>query len=344
MHIYEYMFSAIIIFSILLASSLMVVPMAQPSRNVSEIEQLKVVAQKIMTQLILNTGDPPDWGSDTSIDENDLVTFGLAKYADTTRDAYVLDSDKVLRLDSTNPLHVHPATAAKLLNLGNDYGFTISFYPALNVTISKSQGYDQYIIDVRTIYANLPIANAKVTARMYYVDGEVIVGPILKLTWTALDGKCSISFDGISTKLKILIVVVDYSGIRVIKTFHEEDPSISCAKIVGNRLFFDGNYDVSNAQEIIVVKGSTGYIIQNLTVNLRKVDEAIYDLAYLEPTTITVLASSGDKLIYASKEIDITYSTIPGASVFPFSYTLERMVTISNSVYYVRLQVWRMSW
>ncbi|MEM3666947.1 MAG: hypothetical protein QW222_07710 [Candidatus Bathyarchaeia archaeon] len=344
MHIYEYMFTAIIIFSILLASSMMVVPMAQPSRNVSETEQLKVVAQKIMTQLILNTGDPPDWGSDTSIDENNLNTFGLAKYADTTRDAYVLDPDKVLRLDITNPLYVHPATTAKLLNLGNDYGFTISFHPALNVTITKSHGYDQYVIDVRTIYANQPIANAKVFARIYYVDEGKIVSSTLKQALTALDGKCSISFDGISTKLKILVVVVDYSGIRVVKTFHEEDPSISRAKIVGNRLFFEENYDVSYAQEIIVVKGPPGYIIQNLKVDLGKVDETIYDLAYLEPTTITVLASNGDKLIYASKEIDLTYSTIAGASVFPFSYTLERMVTIANSVYYVRLQVWRMSW
>lgn len=344
MEFYEYLFTAILIFSILIASSIMIVPMVQPSRNVTEKEQIKIVTQKIMTQLVLNTGDPPDWGSDTSIRSDDLTAFGLAKYADTTRDAYVLDADKVNRLISNNPsIQINPSTAAKLLNLDADYGFAIEFYPALDVHISTES--NKYSITVKSPQTGSPIVNAKITAKMFSVTDGNIVGSDQKEDSTATNGKCTIEFDDTNTEMKVLAVAISYNGLNMV-TFKAAE-NVKQAKIIGNRLYVNEHYDISSAIEIITVKSSAGYSIQNLPrpFNLISINEKTYELEYVEPSTVAVLATDGNTLIFASKEIPkLTYSTIQDADSLPLAYTLERMVTIADSAYYLRLQVWRMSW
>ena len=344
MHIYEYLFTAIIIVTILLASSTMIGTLSGPSRSVSEKEQLKVAAQKIITQLLLDTGDPSDWGSDVTIDESNLKAFGLAKHGETTRDAYVLDPDKVLRLDNTHPLFIHPSRIINLLNLGKEYGLTLEIFPAIKVNLTIDS--NEYKVKVSSEYGELPIFGADVTARMYYASNGAINRSLTLTSQTRANGECTFNFGNISSEMKVLILGINYYGVRVVKVFPAG--SVAKAHFVGNHLFLNEAYNISGneAYEIIVEKRDGGYMIEDVKFSLDKVGDVKFDLTYVEPSTVAILAISedGTKLIFASKEVNLTYSSIPGVWSFPFAYSVERSVVIGGSAYIVRMYLWRMSW
>jgi len=349
MHIYEYLFTAIIIVLILLSSSTMIETISEPSHSTSEKEQLKVTAQKIMTQLLLDPGNPPDWGNNIDIDPSNLTTFGLAKYSETTREAYVLDSDKVLRLNNTNPLFIPPSSVINLLNLGYEYGLALEFYPALNVSITKTPSSDRYNVSVTSDYGELPIVLANVTARMYYHNSssQTIASTDAIFSQTVADGKCIVDFGNFTTEMKILSLVINYYGIRIVKSF-PVGSSVTQAHLIGNYALLNQAYNLSSsATEIIVTKKGGVHTIENVASNLNKIEDTIFELAYVEPSTVAILTLSedGTKLIFASKEVTLTYSSIQGVSLsFPFAYSIERSVTIGGSAYVVRLYLWRMSW
>jgi len=352
MHIYEYLFTAIIIVTILLASSTMIGSVSEPSRSTSEKEQLKVTAQKIMTQLLLDPGNPHDWGSNIDIDPSNLTAFGLAEYTETTREAYVLDSDKVLRLDSTNPLLIPSSSVINLLNFGYDYGLALEFYPALNVSIPLITS-DNYTVRVTSDYGELPIVGANVSARIYYYDSskKMIENTPLIVDQTSIDGQCIVDFStlGLPTEMKVLILVVDYYGVRIVKTHIPTWSNVTQAYLIGSNLFFSQPYNISDneAYEIIATKKGGTDTIENVTYSLSMEEEKKFKLPYVEPSTVALLTVSqdGTKLIFASKEATLTYSSIPGVSLsFPFAYSIERSVTIGGSAYIVRLYLWRMSW
>jgi len=345
MHIYEYLFTAIIIFAMLIASSTIVITISQPQTTITDKEQLKITAQKIMTQLTLDPGDPPEWGSDTSITPNQLTTFGLAKYGETTREAYVLDPDKVLRLDNANPRYIPPYDVINLLNLATQYGLRLEINPALNVTVTNTTNTDTYEATVITNDIGFPIALAEVTARIFYVDTntqKITARPSIT-NITLFDGKCQFTFDA-TPEPKVLVLAVNYYGIRIIRAL-PVGTGVTQAYLIGNHTLLDQNYTVTEATEIIAEPSTNGYMIQNVTSTITSIDSTTFDLNYLEPSTVAVMAvaDGGNTLLFASKEASLTYSSIAGATSFPFSYSLERTVTISGSAYIMSLTIWRMS-
>jgi len=358
MHTYEYLFAAIIIVAILLSSSTMIGTISEPSRSTSEKEQLKVAAQKLIAQILLDPGDPSDWGSNVDINESYLKAFGLAKHGETTREAYVLDPDKVLRLDNNNPLPTSPSSVINMLNLGNDYGFALRIYPALTLSINLTDPNSaRYEVSVNSEYGGLPIVGARVTAKLYYynVSTQEISSTNLMFNNTTYDGKCTLSFNT-TAETKTLIAVADYYRIRVVKAF-STGPNVATAHLFGWENGFGRpsylilnepcNISRNNTHEIIVEKMGEGYMIENVTYNLTQMDDRKFSLTYVEPSAAAVLAFSEDaKLILASREANITYSSIPGIVdwSFPFAYSIERTVLIGGCAYIVRLYLWRMSW
>ena len=344
MHIYEYLFTAIIIVLILLSSSTMISTISEPSHSTSEKEQLKVTAQKIMTQILLDPGNPSEWGSYVDINENNLTTFGLAKYSETTREAYVLDPSKVLRLDSAIPsqFYISPSRVIDLLNLGYDYGFALEFYPALIVDYNATTNE----VSVNSQQDGLPIWLANVYARMYYYNetSGQIESTFQINTITGVNGTCIVDF-GIHPEKKILILVVDYYGVRVMKVVDPSGSNVMRAYLLGNRLYGASNIS-DNAIEIMVHRKAGRYAIENVTYSTSKEN--------IEPTTVAILALSDDsnQMIFAprlpvsdaSEEARLTYSSIQGVELsFPFAYSVERSVIICGSAYIVRLYLWRMS-
>jgi hypothetical protein len=348
MHIYEYLFAAILIVIIVIASSTMVETLSEPARSTSEKEQLKVAAQKIITQILLDPGDPSDWGSNIAINENNLKAFGLAKSSNTTREAYVLDTDKVLRLDNTNPLYIPPSKILNLLNLGYEYGFALDIHPALNVTITNLS-LDEYKVNVTSEYGETPIIGANVTAKLYFFNNitQKIDNIPIPISPTDIDGKYIFDFGDTQTQKKVLFVVVDYYGIHVVKTYIPSTSSVVEAYLIGHNIFLDSTYTIfGNVTQVLVTKENGEYTIKNVTTPVNKIETGKYSMTYVEPSATKILAmSESNTLIFASRDATLIYSSIEGVSLsFPFAYSIERSLIIGGSVYVVRLYLWRMSW
>lgn len=347
MHMYEYLFTAILIIAILVASSMMVMTFPKSPSNVSEREQLKEVAQKIMTQLLLSPGEPPEWGSDITLNASGIVMLGLAAYSYTTREAYVLDPDKVLRLNSLlqnfkPALYIQPQDAIHLLNLGNDYGFKIEFYPALNVTVDL----DNYKVKVTSNYNGLPIVGANLVARLYYLEGSSqIVGTQLKTGITDYAGECILNFSEVSTDKKVLTLVVEYFGIQITTVVASQNVIDAC--FLGNYLLLNSGLSLSenNVLEIYITKDGEGqFTIKDIAYSIAEMGNGQCQLSYIEPSTKAILAVANDNLICALKIIPESYASIGGDVFIPFAYSVERTVSIDNTLWIVRLYVWRMSW
>ncbi|MBS7610504.1 hypothetical protein KEJ19_08155, partial [Candidatus Bathyarchaeota archaeon] len=210
----EYIVTALIIVSIVVASMTMATSLVTPLRTIFEGDRLKMVAEKLLTQILLSEGFPADWGSKAGIANNELKVFGLASQYETTREAYSLDIDKVARLDASNPLYLSPEYASKLLNLGNEYGFALEFIPAL--TISASPNLNGVEVTVKNHESQL-VAGAKVAAKLYWVEpgGLYKSSTTLKAT-TDPTGMCKLKFSDISGILQsgVLIIYVDNYGTR----------------------------------------------------------------------------------------------------------------------------------
>lgn len=348
MHIYDYLFTTLIIIAILFASSTMISATFEPLRAIAGREQLKVAAQKLLTQILLEPGDPPNWGGNASIAEGGLKAFGLARQREATREAYVLDVDKVLRLSALNPLYISPSYVASLLNLGRDYGFVIEISPAMNVSVA-SDTPDEYEVSVSSGRGGLPISNAAITARIFYVSNGAIGSTALKTNVTGYDGKCIIGFGGIPSEMKVLILVVEYYGVRVVKA-SPVGSNVITVHLVGNILFVDEKYASfwGQAYEIIASEKAGGYAIENVTSSLNPLSEGKFSLTYLEPSIaalLSVFENDGSQfLALAWRDATLTYSTISGMSSSPFGFSVERAVMIGGSAYVIKLNLWRMSW
>jgi hypothetical protein len=354
MHIYEYLLTAVMIMAILLSSVSMVEMISEPARNVSEKEELKVAVQKLMTQILLNPGNPPDWGSNFTADS--LKTFGLAKYSETTRDVYVLDPDKVLRLNDallqlevTSQLYIPPSRMRDLLNLGMEYGLALQLSPALTVTINKISDLDKYEVDIASDFGVLPIFGANVTARMFYYDAStsLVSSTGMTVNKTTYNGKCIVDFGNLNSVAKILVLVAEYYGEYVVKVM-PIGLGLCQAYLLGDRLFMNETCSVPSNEvyEVIVTKKAGRYIIESVKSSISKVEDGVFQLDYVEPTVVAVLTALGGPihLTFASLEANVTYNLSSGQWSFPYAYSVERTVTIGGSFYVMTLYVWRTSW
>lgn len=337
MQTYEYIFSAAIIIAILLASTLLLGIAPQSTINTSEIDQLKMAAQKVLTQLILSPGNPPEWGSNISISGDALQSLGLAVYSPFTSMAYVLDPDKVQRLNPNLPLNLYvtPEQTLKLLNLGRDYGLKLQFIPALNVTLSPD--LSQVTVSSDSGY---PIEGASITARFFKNSGGQIIGTQEQRGVTDSSGNCMLSPQG-----NVAVVVVDYKGVQQVK--------VACSGSC-NQAYFVGEYFIPKNQigsstvcQVYVSRYANGtYFIGNVTHTASQTSSSpyVYRMDFLEPDVVAVLGAS-NALEVASKKIPENYSTVNAEQLSPtLSYMLERTVKIGGSLYTLRVQVWRMSW
>lgn len=347
MHIYEYLFAAILIALMLISSTTMITMISEPSRSTSQKEQLKITAEKIMTQILLDPGTPTDWGTNLEAEGNTLETFGLAKYSETSKEAYALDPNKVLRLDSKilpQSYYIPPSKVKNLLNFGYDYGFALELYPALIVDVTTASN----IITISIVgREGLPIYPVTVTAKVYYhTESDPRIQSTIQIDKTYVNGQCTIDLNEHNVPLdanKILIVSVNYYGIHVLKVIDLSGSNIR-AFLLGNDIY-GAEYSDDEALEIMINKKAGSYAIESITYNPQK---------NIEPTTIAILAISNDgsRLVYAhqlpasepSGDSKITYSSIQGVDLsFPLAYSTERSVMICGSAYIIRLYVWRMS-
>lgn len=99
-------------------------------------QQLRNVALSSLNTMLLDAGYPVTWGSSQTFDPASVVRFGLAS-ADSS-ELYMLDSDKVQKLVTSNPSEVGSLSyeqVRSLLGLQN-YGFKLKIMAPFNATIT----------------------------------------------------------------------------------------------------------------------------------------------------------------------------------------------------------------
>lgn len=358
MHIYDYLFASIIIIALLLGSTIMVTTFSVPASITSNEDLLKIAAEKISIQLLLDPGYPYNWGSDNTSPQ-DLRVFGLAKCGETSRQAYELDPDKVLRINSAleelGSNFVDANIAANLLSLNNtygslDYGFTLELNKTLQVNISQLGG-DQYSVIVLSDY-ELPIIGATVSATLYYVnEGEISsVGPVYNQS--SYDGNCILDLynvEAYGSSSKVLVVAVDYYGDQVTQLFNAEN-SLPAYLFGDSILPYPSNSsynipDGSDCREIILIQNTTGIETRDFKIEY-SVNSTNFTLDNLpEPCALGILVVSQEQqLIYAQRDFSgISYRAIPAVQSASSAYSLERTVFIGGSTYTATLYFWRMS-
>jgi len=346
MHVYEYLFTAIILIAIMLGSTMMVTMISAPSRDSAARDELKITTEKIMTQILLDPGFPYNWGSENT-PASDMKFFGLAKYGQTSREAYMLDPDKVLRLNSIlQQEYVTPASAAGLLNMGtnpSDYGFTLEFNETLQISTPEPvQGPpDTYTVSVNTTY-NMPAINAQVTAFLYYLDAAGIAKT--ETTGVFNDGKYTLSFNNGSQPTgnsKTMLVIADCNGAHIAKIFPIS--GTITAYLLGSSIIHPSEpiaIGGAAVKETILIKDNSKFTTRDFRVYMK---DSTTMTQPPEPSAIAVMAVSGTKLLVAYRDYSISYRTSFAVRSTTFAYSLQRRVIIGESTYTATLYLWRMS-
>jgi len=356
MHIYEYLFVGVIIISIVIASCLMIDTLVQPTLDSSTKDQLKVTAEKVMTQILLDPGFPFNWGRDL---DASIQTFGLAKYGETSREAYMLDPDKVQRLDQNiGTAYLPPRLALQSLNMGNDYGFTLEISENLNVTIQRiSVMNETFLVEVMSYFDRMPIANAKITGVLYCARfGNIVSRGSIITNVTGYDGMCQVDFGmPIESQPEALVVVADYYGARSMRVFAEDSQAIR-GFLLGNQIITNEDYQLTTgaakpAKEVLAVRQDQDYTIRDFATGTAVSGQLLLD-DNPEPSVIAILAaakaaSGNDAILVAYRDLNVIYRSIdfpdPQQRAAALAYSLERTVIIAGTTYTATLYIWRMA-
>jgi hypothetical protein len=167
--IYDYLM-ATVIFGMIFVVGVVVVPNASYMNLLYvDQQQLRNVALETLKAMLLDTGYPIDWGSQITFDQNSVKRFGLAHSGASS--LYVLDLEKVQRLNIDNPAgNIDYEAIREKLGL-QGYGFCIRIMPLFNVTVDDvGEGNDLlFNVNVKSNDGR-PVPNASVKATILYIE------------------------------------------------------------------------------------------------------------------------------------------------------------------------------
>jgi hypothetical protein len=134
-------------------------------------QQLRNVTLEALNSMLLGMGCPSNWGSINPFSESDITKFGLALSESSS--FYVLDPDKVQRLNVENPSgSLDYETVRKRLEL-QGYGFNIRIMPLFNVAVDEWRIDNYLLFNVNvTLNERGPLPKASVTSTIFYVSGK----------------------------------------------------------------------------------------------------------------------------------------------------------------------------
>lgn len=158
---------AIVIVVALFIGTVVAVP-ATMSFNISQAvdqQQMRNKALNVFNAILQGTGSPLNWGSKFPFDQNDVHTFGLASSSPFS--SYILDSDKVQRLDPQSPGYMNYSYAKDLLKL-QGFGFQFSLFRPFKVA------HDIQFIGQSTVQVSVNVTRTE--------DGAPIPGSTVKTT------------------------------------------------------------------------------------------------------------------------------------------------------------------
>ena len=197
--LYDYMVGIVIVGVIFTAAVFTIPSISYVNLLQVNQQQLRNTALNVFNAMLLGTGCPSDWGSRPfPFDQNNVEVFGLA-YSEASS-LYVLDMDKVQRLDGESPWHIDYPYVRDLLRLG-DYGFRLAIFRPFTVDwdlrIIEATKSVSFSIVVTRNEDGRPIANARVgctilcSAKKERTEDEpMVVVNQAKTFFTNALGKC----------------------------------------------------------------------------------------------------------------------------------------------------------
>ncbi|MEM2136638.1 MAG: hypothetical protein QXI93_01635 [Candidatus Methanomethylicia archaeon] len=258
----EYVLSAFLFVLLFLSTVTYFIPVSLHRATYIAEGQLQLEAEKILNQLLLSPGDPPNWGS-TNISISELKSFGLAV---SNGEIYSLDVDKLIRVfdfslsEFSDIVPINLSDVLSMLGLKGKYGLYIKLKPALNVSVQKLSDHI-YRVVVET-YEGLPVINAKikavrVSAYFNYENKTVIyVEDVLDEVYTDYDGSATLYFTEVGSEGHVgffIVLYVDFHGFSIVSSFIYGNSNYGV--IIGNDLYVGHIDDDFNPQEIKTKKG-----------------------------------------------------------------------------------------
>lgn len=348
MHVYEYISTAIILVAILLAATFLTSISPHLYRSISETEQLKMAAQKVMVQTLLSPGNPENWGEDINVRASDLLSFGLAVSTTFTREAFVLDPDKVQRLNKDLPgdLYIPPDKVLELLGLGVkgrlDYGVRMDFIPSLRVLMTIK---DSQVLIVVVSEHGLPVVGANVTLGAFYVKGGRVFISENRCT-TDLNGRCIVNLSDATPRF--LVAIANYYGLQVMNFTNINSRT---GFLLGNNIIVAPNLEIDgrSVMQVFIAYSSEGLRLKSVKCNISYrttiANHNVYSVSHIEQNVVLVAALTlNGELVIAYRAIPESYASTPEETYAPLVYMLERSVKIGSFTYTVRLKIWRTIW
>jgi len=194
--------ACLLVVALVLSSMTGVLTVVHPYLQSQSTEYVTDMNLSMAKYLLLETGNPSDWGSDTNAS---LASFGLAKTNFAT--PFELDIDKVTRLNQENVYNVSFWDAFTALG-AQDKPFKIKIEPVFDVTLnlaSQVEGAEEtvYYFNVSTEKSNLPLS---ASLSCYTVLGDYLV-ETTSSTSSSGEGTVEVSLPNSLNGTALLIVI-----------------------------------------------------------------------------------------------------------------------------------------
>ena len=183
--LYDYMIGIVVV-GIIFTSAVFTIP-AMSNINLLQVnqQQLRNTALNLFNAMLLGTGSPSDWGSTFPFDQNNVEAFGLDLSEDSS--PYVLDTDKLQRLDQESPGYIEYSYVRDLLKL-EEYGFDLSIFRPFTVDwdlrICDPSSSVCFAVNVTRSEDGRPIPNAQVSVTLLCAakNPDKVDEPIVNIT------------------------------------------------------------------------------------------------------------------------------------------------------------------
>ena len=224
-------------------------------------QQLRNTALNVFNAMLQGRGAPSNWGYQFPFDQNSVRTFGLASSSPFS--GYILDSNKVQRIDPTLPGSMNYSYVRNLLGL-QGYDFQFSLYRPFKVAWDiqwNDQTNDVALrVNVSRTEDGAPIPNAVVKANILATstnpnkkdDPKLIVSQIYHTAFTDLLGQAEIDErlvidSGYTLEKAIAFLHVVVAGMDTMVIASRDSNAQDCLKISTydetiSLTFFDQEY------------------------------------------------------------------------------------------------------
>ncbi len=162
--LYDYMIGIVVV-GVIFTSAVFAIP-AISYVNLLQVDQqqLRNTALNVFNTMLLGTGSPSNWGSTFPFYQNNVEAFGLDLAKESSM--YILDTDKLQRLDKESPGYIEYPYVRELLGL-EEYGFALSIFRPYTVDwdlkINNAPSSVWFAVNVTRSEDLRPIPNAQVS-------------------------------------------------------------------------------------------------------------------------------------------------------------------------------------